>query len=201
MEPELLAHLKSIGVQGVRRVHMHEPLTAVLAVFVIQFARGTPQPEVLAWTCGRGVALSVMPGAGSSRWTTTSTQPTATRCFWSMAYRSQPQYDLMLSRPQGSRARATQSARRRRAVGCADQRHAQRPRSASGVAKTGVHAARASALGRLGLPALKPERAMAWLRARRMAGELERQAQMAMRGEYFALGSELTRQRRARTLR
>ena len=46
-EPELLAHLKSIGLQGIRRVYMHEPLTSVLAVFIIQFARGTPQNPLI----------------------------------------------------------------------------------------------------------------------------------------------------------
>src|SRR5258706_10690695 len=61
MEPELLRHLKSIGVQGVLRVHMHEPLTAVLAIFVIQFARGTPQTEVLR---GLAAAASRLPFAG-----------------------------------------------------------------------------------------------------------------------------------------
>ena len=41
--------------KGVRRVHMHEPLTSVLAVFVIQFERNTPQTEV--WRALRAAAL------------------------------------------------------------------------------------------------------------------------------------------------
>jgi len=53
MEPELLHHLRTqLGIGGIRNVSMHEPLTAVLAVFVIQFKHGAAQTEV--WRGLRG---------------------------------------------------------------------------------------------------------------------------------------------------
>jgi hypothetical protein len=49
----------------------------------------------------------------------------------------------------------------------------------------------------LGLPALTSQAPWHGYDLGAWTAELERQAQMATRGEYFALGSELTRQRRA----
>src|SRR3546814_8621736 len=48
MEPVFLNHLRSvIGIRGVKRVSMHEPLTSLYAVIAIQFERGVPATE--AW--------------------------------------------------------------------------------------------------------------------------------------------------------
>src|SRR6266478_2538872 len=47
MEPVYLNHLRSIlGIAGVKRVAMHEPLTSLYAVIAIQFERGAPETEV-----------------------------------------------------------------------------------------------------------------------------------------------------------
>src|SRR5262249_57543027 len=47
MEPVYLHHLRSVlGIKGVLRVAMHEPLTSLYAVIAIQFARGTPESEI-----------------------------------------------------------------------------------------------------------------------------------------------------------
>ena len=49
MEPVYLHHLKhDLGIQGVNRVAMHEPLTSLYAVIAIQFERGTPETRGLA---------------------------------------------------------------------------------------------------------------------------------------------------------
>ena len=96
MQPELLAHLKGeIGVQSVRRVHMHEPLTSVLAVFVIQFARGAQQTEV--W---RALYAAATRYRYAGRWIIAvddDIEPeNSNAVFWAMSYRCQPQYDLKL---------------------------------------------------------------------------------------------------------
>src|SRR4051794_11338156 len=47
MEPVYLHHLRTVlGIKGVRRVAMHEPLTSLYAVIAIQFARLTPESEI-----------------------------------------------------------------------------------------------------------------------------------------------------------
>src|SRR5438552_14655570 len=55
MEPVFLNHLTAtLGVRGVKRVALHEPLTSLYAVIGIQFARGTPMTEV--WRALHGAA-------------------------------------------------------------------------------------------------------------------------------------------------
>src|SRR5712671_730074 len=47
MEPVYLHHLRCVlGIKGVTRVAMHEPLTSLYAVIAIQFARGAPESEI-----------------------------------------------------------------------------------------------------------------------------------------------------------
>src|SRR5580765_1569424 len=47
MEPVYLHHLRTVlGIKGVKRVAMHEPLTSLYAVIAIQFARLTPESEI-----------------------------------------------------------------------------------------------------------------------------------------------------------
>ena len=196
MEPELLAHLKSIGVQGVLRVHMHEPLTAVLAVFVIQFARGTPQPEVL-----RGLAAAASRYRFAGRWIIAVDEDidpaNCDAVFWSMAYRCQPQYDLKLS----DRKEAAHGPRNPRDNGelAAVLINATLKAAFAPVAlPKREFMERARALWeRLGLPELKPENPWHGYELGAWSSELERQAQMGVRGEHFALGRELSRLRRS----
>jgi UbiD family decarboxylase len=196
MEPELLLHLKSIGVQGVRRVYMHEPLTAVLAVFVIQFARGTPQAEV---TRGLGAAASRYRFGG--RWIIAVDEDidpaNCDAVFWSMAYRCQPQHDLKI----GDLKEAGHGPKN--------------PRDGGHIAPVLINATQkvpfppvalpkrefmehARALwDRLGLPELAPQMPWHGYDLGGWSAEFERQAQMATRGEAFALGEELARMRRS----
>jgi UbiD family decarboxylase len=93
-EPLFLEHLqKTMGVRGVKRVVMHEPLTNLRKVIFIQFARGTPQTEVwrgmqgaatLQAQCGKlviAVSEDIDPG-------------NADAIFWSLAYRADFTHDL-----------------------------------------------------------------------------------------------------------
>jgi UbiD family decarboxylase len=93
-EPLFLDHLqKTMGVRGVKRVVMHEPLTNLRKVIFIQFARGTPQAEVwrgmqgaatLQAQCGKlviAVSEDIDPG-------------NADAIFWSLAYRADFSHDL-----------------------------------------------------------------------------------------------------------
>jgi UbiD family decarboxylase len=54
-EPMFLVHLRDqMGVKGIRRVVLHEPLTNIRKVIFLQFARGTPRTEV--WRGMQGAA-------------------------------------------------------------------------------------------------------------------------------------------------
>src|SRR5260370_38722588 len=55
-EPLFLAHLReALGIRGVNRVALHEPLTGLLRVSVISCEKGMPRTEV--WRAVRGAGV------------------------------------------------------------------------------------------------------------------------------------------------
>src|SRR5262249_6164814 len=94
MEPLYLHHLAAVlGIKGVRRVAMHEPLTSLYAVIGIQFARGTPASEI--WRALDGAAaLHRFAGKWIIAVDEDIAPDDADALFWAMSYRCQPQHDL-----------------------------------------------------------------------------------------------------------
>jgi 4-hydroxy-3-polyprenylbenzoate decarboxylase len=95
-EPLFLAHLREqLSIKGIRRVVMHEPLSNVRPIIFLQFANGTPRTEVwrglqgasaLRADCGK-IVVAV----------SEDIDPVNTDAvLWSLAYRSNPQYDVHL---------------------------------------------------------------------------------------------------------
>src|SRR5205807_87218 len=124
MEPVYLHHLRSVlGIKGVTRVAMHEPLTSLYAVIAIQFARGTPETEI--WRALKGTYAPV----------------------------ALPKRQFM------ENAKAIWE--------------------------------------RLGLPPLTPQSPWHGYDLGHWPRELERQADMAVRGNYFELGKQLANERRS----
>jgi len=93
-EPLFLSHLRDqLGIKGVIRVSMHEPLTNLRRVIFIQMERGLPQTEVwralygacsLQALCGKYVIAindDIDPTNGDSVW-------------WALAYRANPVLDV-----------------------------------------------------------------------------------------------------------
>src|SRR6202158_1192023 len=96
-EPLFLAHLRDhLGVKGIKRVVMHEPLTNVRPVIFLNFARETPRTEV--WRGLHGAATlqaqcgKIVIALGED------IDPTNTDAvLWSMAYRTHLGEDLHVS--------------------------------------------------------------------------------------------------------
>src|SRR3546814_9565529 len=80
-----------IGIRGVKRVSMHEPLTSLYAVIAIQFERGVPATE--AW---RALYAASTLHRFAGKWIIAIDEdidPTnADALFWAMSYRCQPQH-------------------------------------------------------------------------------------------------------------
>jgi UbiD family decarboxylase len=196
MEPELLAHLRAAGVQGVLRVHMHEPLTAVMAVFIVQFARGTPQTEVL-----RGLAAAAARYRFAGRWIIAVDEDidpaNCDAVFWSMSYRCQPQYDLKLvdSKEAGHGPRNPRDDGEFSAVLVNATLKA--PFAPVALPKREFMERARTLWERLGLPPLTPENPWHGYDLGGWSDDLERQARMAVDGDYFTLGRELSRLRRS----
>jgi len=197
MQPELLDYLKNgVGIRGIRRVHMHEPLSAVLAVFVLQFARDTQQTEV--W---RGLNAAATRYRFGGRWIIAVDDDIDPEnndaLFWAMAYRSQPQYDLKMvdHKEAGHGPRNPRDSGELAAVLINATLKAPFPPVALPKREFMEHAQ--ALWQRLGLPALRPEPPWHGYDLGAWTDQFERQAQMATRGKYFALGDELARMRRS----
>jgi 4-hydroxy-3-polyprenylbenzoate decarboxylase len=197
MEPVYLHHLRSVlGIAAVKRVAMHEPLTSLYAVIAIQCARGTPESEI--WRALHGAA-SLHRFAG--KWVIAIDEDiepeNADALFWAMSYRCQPQHDLKV-------------------VPHKDPGHGPRgPRDGGESAAVLINATlkgtyapvalpkreymeRARAIWeRLGLPPLAPQPPWHGYDLGHWPHELERQAEMAARSDYFELGKQLVNERRS----
>ena len=197
MEPVFLNHLRnSLAIRGVKRVAMHEPLTSLYAVIAIQFARGTPETEI--WRALYG-ASTLHRFAG--KWIVAVDEDidpeNADALFWAMSYRCQPQHDLKVvdhkdpgHGPRGPRDNGESAAVLINATLKGTFAPVALPR------REYMEAAK-KIWERLGLPPLKPESPWHGYELGYWPQDLERQARMATAGDYFALGTELAKERRS----
>ena len=96
-EPMYLEHLQHVlGIRGIKRVVMHEPLTNLRKVIFLQFARGTPKTEV--WRGMQGAAtLQAQCGKLVIAVSEDIAPENADAIFWSLAYRSNFMEDLLVT--------------------------------------------------------------------------------------------------------
>jgi UbiD family decarboxylase len=93
-EPLFLAHIRdTLGVRGVKRVALHEPLTGLLRVTTIVVEKGTPRTEV--WRALRGAAFFKGDCGKICIAVNEDIDPdNADAILWAMAYRSNPVEDV-----------------------------------------------------------------------------------------------------------
>lgn len=196
MEPVYLNHLRNaIGVKGVKRVSMHEPLTSLYAVIAIVFERNVPETEV--W---RALYAAATLHRFAGKWVIAIDEDidpeNADALFWAMSYRCQPQHDMkVLDRkdaghgPRGPRDNGESASVVINALLKGDFAPVALPK------REFMENAKAI-WERLGLPALKPETPWHGYDLGVWPENLARQAEMATRSEYFDFSDELVRGRR-----
>ncbi len=93
-EPLFLAHLRdALGIRGVTRVSLHEPLTGLLRVTVVTVAKGTPTTEI--WRALYGAAYFKGDCGKICIAVNEDIDPdNADALFWAMAYRMNPVEDV-----------------------------------------------------------------------------------------------------------
>ena len=95
-EPLFLAHLRdTLGIRGVKRVSLHEPLTGLLRLTVIVLEKGTPRTEI--WRALHGAAFFKGDCGKICIAVNEDIDPdNADAMFWAMAYRRNPVEDIAL---------------------------------------------------------------------------------------------------------
>jgi UbiD family decarboxylase len=96
-EPRYLAFLRdTLGIQGVRRVAMHEPLSNLRKILFVQFAPGLPRTEI--WRALHGAAtLQADIGKYVIGISEDIDPDNPDAVFWSLAYRANPIEDVHIA--------------------------------------------------------------------------------------------------------
>ena len=95
-EPLFLAHLRdTLGIRGVKRVSLHEPLTGLLRLTVVVVEKGMPRTEV--WRALNGAAFFKGDCGKICVAVNDDIHPdNSDALFWAIAYRSNPVEDVQL---------------------------------------------------------------------------------------------------------
>jgi len=196
-EPMFLAHLRDgLGIRGIRRVALHEPLTNLRRFVFLQFARGTERTEI--WRALRG-ALTIQAAIGKFVIAIDEDiDPDNTDAvFWAMAYRCNPATDTHVvpfrEAGHGPRTEGEQALESALLID-ATMKHAMPPVA---LPKREFMENAKALWERLGLPPLRPEAPWHGYSLGDWTEEWDRNAAQATRGEWMER-SESYRQRQRR---
>ncbi len=195
-ETLILQHLQeTLGIKGITRVFMHEPLTNIRKVIVLQLRRNVPETEI--WRALYG-ATSFQRSIGKFVIAVDEDiEPENTDAIlWAMAYRMHPQLDLQVlphtdpgHGPRSQRGGGQDAAMLMNATLKESFPPISLPK------REFMEQARAL-WERLGLPPLKPAAPWFGYSLGDWSEDLERQAELAVRGDYWQTGELQAQQRR-----
>jgi 4-hydroxy-3-polyprenylbenzoate decarboxylase len=194
-EPLFLSHLRDqLGIRGVVRVSMHEPLTNIRKVIIVVVRPGTPETEV--WRALYG-ACSFQRASGKFVIAVDEgiDPENADAVLWAMSYRSRPDRDLRVvpDQDRGHGPRLFDGADASVLINATLRRDAP---PISLPKRAFMERARAI-WEELGLPPLQPEPPWYGESLGDWPDQLEREAERAVRGEYFVTGEEARTKRRS----
>ena len=196
MEPMFLAHLRDcLGIKGVIRVGLHEPLTNIRKVIVVQVERGLARTEI--WRALYGAA-SLHRAAGKYVIAVNDDidPDNADALFWAMAYRANPALDLEVlgHRDQGHGPRSLRNDGEDASV-LIDATLKEDFPPISLPKQEFMENAR-EIWDELGLPPLKPETPWHGYSLGEWSEEFERAAALATKSDYFETGRIIAQRRR-----
>ncbi len=196
MEPLFLQHLRdTLGIRGVKRVSMHEPLTNIRKVLVLIMERDAPTPEI--WRALYGAAAFNRAAGKYVIAVNEDIDPdNADALLWAMSYRANPALDLHIlpHRDQGHGPRSKRNNGEDASV-LIDATLKENFPPISLPKREYMERARAI-WEELGLPKLKPESPWFGYSLGEWPEELDRAAQRAVKGDYFETGRQLVKRRR-----
>jgi 4-hydroxy-3-polyprenylbenzoate decarboxylase len=194
-EPLFLSHLRDqLGIRGVVRVSMHEPLTNIRKVIIVVVRRGTPETEV--WRALYG-ACSFQRASGKFVIAVDEgiDPENADAVLWALSYRSRPDRDLRVvpDQDRGHGPRLFDGADASVLINATLRRDAP-PIS---LPKRAFMERARVIWEELGLPPLQPEPPWYGESLGDWPDQLEREAELATRGEYFVTGEDARTKRRS----
>ena len=196
MEPLLLNHLRSsLGIRGVKRVSMHEPLTNLRKVLVLILERETPRTEI--WRALYGAAaMNRAMGKYVIAVNEDINPENADALLWAMCYRANPALDMHVlpHRDQGHGPRSKRNDGQDASV-LIDATLKENFPPISLPKREYMERAK-EIWEELGLPKLKPESPWFGYSLGEWSEELDRAADRAVKGEYFETGKTLVKRRR-----
>ena len=196
MEPLYLEHLRTtLGIRGVKRVSMHEPLTNLRKVVVLIMDRQTPTTEV--WRALYGAAAWNRAVGKYVIAVNEDIDPdNADALFWAMSYRANPDLDLRVlrHRDQGHGPRSKRNGGQDAAV-LIDATLKEDFPPISLPKREYMERAR-QIWEELGLPTLRPESPWFGYSLGEWPEELDRAAARAVQGDYFETGEQIAGRRR-----
>ena len=197
LEPLFTAHLReALAIRGVKRVVMHEPLTNLRKVVVVILERNTPTTEI--WRALYGaVAWNRAAGKYVIAVNDDIDPDNADALLWAMSYRANPALDIQIlqHRDQGHGPRSKRNGGEDASV--LIDATMKEPFPPISLPKREYMERAKQIWEELGLPKLKPQAPWFGYTLGEWPDELERFAQAAVRGDYFATGEELAKRRRS----
>jgi UbiD family decarboxylase len=196
MEPLFLNFLQNtLGIKGIKRVSMHEPLTNIRKVLVLIVERDMPATEV--WRALYGAAILHRAAGKYVIAVNDDIDPeNADAIFWAMSYRANPSLDfhIMPHRDQGHGPRSQRNGGEDASV-LIDATLKENFPPISLPKREYMERAKVI-WEELGLPKLKPESPWFGYSLGEWSEEMEQAAQRATRGDYFETGMRLAQRRR-----
>ena len=199
MEPLFLNFLRNtLGIKGIKRVSMHEPLTNIRKVIALICERDMPTTEV--WRALYGAAVLHRAAGKYVIAINDDIDPTnADALLWAMSYRANPMLDMHVlpHRDQGHGPRSQRNGGAGR-LG-ADRRHAEGGLPADLAAQARIHGARQGDLGGARPAEAQARGAVVRLFARRMVAGVRRSRRCARRAATISTTARSWKSAGART--
>jgi 4-hydroxy-3-polyprenylbenzoate decarboxylase len=197
MEPLFLNHLtNTLGIEGVKRVSMHEPLTNIRKVLLLVMERDTATTEI--WRALYGAAVLHRAAGKYVIAVNDDIDPeNADAILWAMSYRANPMLDfhILPHRDQGHGPRSKRNGGQDASV-LIDATLKESFPPVSLPKREYMERARAI-WEELGLPPLKPEAPWFGYSLGEWSDEFDDAARRATQGDYFATGRKLESRRRS----
>ena len=196
MEPLFLNFLRNtLGIKGVKRVSMHEPLTNIRKVIALICERDMPATEV--WRALYGATVLHRAAGKYVIAVNDDIDPTnADALLWAMSYRANPSLDIQIlpHRDQGHGPRSLRNGGHDASV-LIDATLKENFPPISLPKREYMERAK-QIWEELGLPTLKPESPWFGYSLGEWSPEFDDAAARAVRGDYFTTGKELEKRRR-----